>query len=105
MIGCPVLMFPTAWCVSKEFQVEENWKRVLSNLPACVEHWATFGLSVYGRTSMINSSLISKLWFLALHVPTSETMKDNIVKFVKLISTLDETRKSQRCPYIKGLYR
>ena len=32
--------------ISSEFQAVENWNRIISNLPACVEHWSSFGLSV-----------------------------------------------------------
>ena len=68
--------------ISSEFQAVENWNRIISNLPACVEHWSSFGLSVYGRTLMINSSLISKLWFLAPHTPIDQYTRDKVCKLV-----------------------
>ena len=36
-----------------------------------IQHWRSFNLSIFGRTVMINSCLVSKLWFKAHHLPIS----------------------------------
>ena len=66
--------------IAENFDPDINWKKIIDNLPACVEHWSTFGLSTYGRTLMLNSSLLSKLWFIAPHVPADKKTRDKIIK-------------------------
>ena len=55
--------------IAAEFDSSLNWRNIIERLPACTEYWSTLGLSIFGRTLMINSSLLSKLWFVAMHTP------------------------------------
>ena len=68
--------------IAAEFDPSENWKKVLDSIPSCVEHYSTFGLSIFGRVLMANSCLLSKLWFIAHHAPINQT---NLARANKMI--------------------
>ena len=62
--------------IAANFDSSLNWYNIIDRLPASYEYWSTLGLSIFGRTLMINSSLLSKLWFVAMHTPhTTEIVK------------------------------
>ena len=68
--------------IASEFDSSSNWKNIIDRLPACTEYWSTLGLSIFGRTLMINSSLLSKLWFVAMHSPHTTEIVNSIDKLV-----------------------
>ena len=68
--------------IASEFDSSLNWKNIIDRLPACTEYWSTLGLSIFGRTLMINSSLLSKLWFVAMHTPHTTEIVKSIDKLV-----------------------
>ena len=68
--------------IASEFDTSSNWKNVIDRLPAFTEYWSTLGLSIFGRTLMINSSLLSKLWFVAMQTPHTTEIVNSIHKLV-----------------------
>jgi len=60
-----------------------NWKNIIDKLPSAHEYWWTLAwLSIFGRTLMINSSLLSKIWFIAMHTPASTSVIADLNKQV-----------------------
>ena len=68
--------------IASEFDSSSNWENVIDRLPACTEYWSTLGLSIFGRTLMINSSVLSKLWFVAMHTPHTTEIVNSVDKLV-----------------------
>ena len=79
--------------ITSEFDSSSNWKNIIDRLPACTEYWSTLGLSIFGRTLMINSSLLSKLWFVAMHTLHTTEIVNSIDKLVN-----NYFRKGKRLP-------
>ena len=68
--------------IASKFDPTENWSKVIQALPCHASYWSTLGLSIFGRTLMINSSMLSKIWFVAMHTPPDNQTTDKLNKLV-----------------------
>ena len=86
--------------IAQEGDILENWDKQTRLMPRLTAHWSTMGLTVMGRTLLMNASLLSKLWFIAMLIPANKTVIKKI---------LDQTnryfRKGKRSNTVKILKR
>ena len=68
--------------IAEEFDPALNWSKLLSKFPTQTPYWSTMGLSIFGRSLMINSSLLSQIWFMAVHTPPDKKSIDMLNKHV-----------------------
>jgi len=61
---------------------ELNWSKVIDKLSANPAHWSTMNISIFGRVLLLNSCLLSKLWFIAHHIPVTKKIMKEINKHV-----------------------
>ena len=57
--------------LATEFDASLNWAKVIDTIASSTPYWSSYGLSIFGRSLMINSCMLSKLWFVCMHVPPS----------------------------------
>jgi hypothetical protein len=53
--------------ISHDFSPKDNWKKVLDKLPSNPQYWATKNYTIFGRTLLLNTCMLSKVWYLAHH--------------------------------------
>jgi len=68
--------------VSHDSSAQDHWTPVCKNLAATSASWKRLGLTIFGRTLLVNSCLLSKIWFLASHAPVSRTQLKSLLKEV-----------------------
>jgi exonuclease III len=87
--------------IASTFDPAENWSKVIKALPCQTTYWSTLGLSIFGRTLMINSSMLSKIWFVAMHTPPDNDTTDKLNKHVN--NYFRKGRRSNSIAYQKRI--
>ena len=64
--------------IQQKLNLATNWGTTIEGMQRSIQHWRSFNLSIFGRTLMINSCLVSKLWFKAHHLPISNKYLSSI---------------------------